>query len=119
MANSEKPIALGRDIGHKGFVETEKEADENPKNWRPTVHLDRPAYNLILMEQSMTKKEFFEKVYELLVEANILVARNANEFFAELIDINEHYNNEKTPQECAWYIIHNREETDQGEAEFG
>lgn len=54
-----------------------------------------------------------------MAEANILIARNTDEFFAELIDINEHYNNGKSPSECAWYIIHNREETDQGEAEFG
>lgn len=67
----------------------------------------------------MTKADFFEKVYRLMAEANILIARNTDEFFAELIDINEHYNNGKSPSECAWYIIHNREETDQGEAEFG
>lgn len=50
VANSEKPIALGRDIGHKGFVETEKEADENPKNWWLAVHLARPAHNHTFLE---------------------------------------------------------------------
>ena len=67
----------------------------------------------------MTKADFVEKVYGLLAEAGVLISRNADEFFSELADINEHFRCGKSPQECAWYIIHNREETDQGEAEFG
>ena len=67
----------------------------------------------------MTKAEFVERVHGLLAEAGVLISRNTDEFFSELADIREHYLNGKSPSECAWYIIHNREETDQGEAEFG
>ena len=67
----------------------------------------------------MTQADFVAKVHGILAEANVLICRNTDEFFSELTDIHEHFRSEKTPLECAWYIIHSREEVDQGEAEFG
>jgi hypothetical protein len=67
----------------------------------------------------MTENEFTKRVHDILAGARVVICRNTDEFFAELTDIHEHNRNGKSPLECAWYIIHNREEIDQGEAEFG